>query len=99
MLSSGKQSKEIVSNSPVNDQRSLQMVSGQRCVPIIAIWLLIISVRLMLLYGKKDLCEIHTVDVTACSMEKLQVGFIFSFEVIRRNLHSQGSIPIIPLEK
>ena len=28
MLSSGKQSKEIVSNSPVNDQRSLQMVSG-----------------------------------------------------------------------
>ena len=62
IILSGSQSKEIKSNRLVNDQRSLQIVSGQRRAPSVAIWLSIIFCVAYASKWQTDLCEIHIFD-------------------------------------
>ena len=89
IILSGSQSKEIKSNRLVNDQRSLQIVSGQRRAPSVAIWLSIIFVWLMPQNGKR----IYAKSISLTGTERgHKLGLIsLPVDVMKRRTHKKNS--------
>ena len=89
IILSGNQSKEIKSNRLVNDQRSLQIVSGQRRAPSVAIWLSIIFVWLMPQNGKR----IYAKSISLTGTERgHKLGLIsLPVDVMKRRTHKKNS--------